>query len=110
MSDIIVQLLAEDERCRNDDKWLTYRVMRKFTNIFIPFEDFEKIPAFETIKRCRAKIQNEMKIYQPTSPEVMRKRQRRQIEIRDLMVTQPEDLNSSMSSDYNTDTTEVIVK
>jgi len=58
IKDIVEDLLKIDLRCRNDDKWLVYQVTRKFTKIFIPFEDFKKIPAFETITRCRRFIQN----------------------------------------------------
>lgn len=83
VSKIVTELMREDLRCRNDDKWLTYRVMRRFTNIFIAFDDFKKIPAFETIKRCRAKIQNEHKLYPPTDPKVLAKRQRRQQEVKE---------------------------
>jgi hypothetical protein len=75
---LVIKLLQEDERCRNDDKWLTFRVMQHFTNIFIPFEDFQKIPAFETIKRCRAKIQNVENLYLPTDEKVKRKRKGRE--------------------------------
>lgn len=77
VSETVLRLLKEDERCRNDDKWLTYRVMREFTNIYIPFADFEKIPAFETIKRVRAKIQNKDRLYQPTDSDVLKKRRTR---------------------------------
>jgi len=79
VSDIVLKLLKEDVRCRNDDKWLTYRVMRHFTKIYIPFEDFKKIPAFETVKRCRANIQNKYGLYLPTEPEVLKKRGHREI-------------------------------
>lgn len=82
---IILKLLETDERCRNDDKWLTYSVMRHFTNIYIPFEDFAKIPAFETIKRCRAKIQNVDKLFIPTNPLVRAKRQQRQREVKEVL-------------------------
>jgi hypothetical protein len=71
VTELVENLLENDVRCRNDDKWLTYRVMRYFTNIYIPFEDFKKIPAFETIKRCRAKIQNVEKRFPPTDPKVI---------------------------------------
>lgn len=77
VSETVLRLLKEDERCRNDDKWLTYRVMREFTKIYIPFEDFAKIPAFETIKRVRAKIQNKDRLYQPTDSDVLKKRRTR---------------------------------
>jgi hypothetical protein len=75
---VVLELLRTDERCRNCDKWLTYLVMRRFTKIYIPFEDFKKIPAFETIKRCRAKIQNVDKMFIPTDIKVLNKRQRRE--------------------------------
>lgn len=90
VTEIVTELLKTDERCRNDDKWLTYKVMRKFTRMYIPFEDFKKIPAFETIKRCRAKIQNELRLYLPTNEEVIKRRRQRQEEIKEaLKVTQP---------------------
>ena len=78
VNDLCLYFLATDIRCRNDDKYLTYRVMRHFTRIYIPFEDFNKIPAFETIKRCRAKIQNVMKLYLPTDDKVIARRSIRQ--------------------------------
>ena len=77
VKDIVLDLLEVDERCRNDDKWLTYKVMRKFTSIYIPFEDFKKMPAFETIKRVRAKVQNEEKRFIPTDINVIKKRSQR---------------------------------
>jgi hypothetical protein len=74
----VLELLEKDIRCRNDDKYLTYCVMRKYTNIYIPFEDFGKIPAFETIKRTRANIQNKQKLFLPTIEEVRIKRRIRE--------------------------------
>lgn len=81
VSELVEKLLENEERCRNDDKWLTYRVMRHFTNIYIPFDDFAKMPAFETIKRCRAKIQNVEGKYLPTSSDVLKKRSKRRGEV-----------------------------
>jgi len=77
VSYIVKNLLASDVRTRNCDKYLTYLVMRHFTKIYIPFEDFNKIPAFETIKRTRAHIQNVEKLYPPTDELVKAKRQNR---------------------------------
>jgi len=82
---IVEYLLLTDERNRNDDKWLTWNVMRHFTPIYIPFEDFEKIPSFESITRIRAQIQNVEKRYLPTKPEVVAKRQNRQRVFREEM-------------------------
>ena len=83
VSELVEHLLATEVRCRNDDKWLTYQVMRYFTKIYIPFEDFKKIPAFETIKRVRAKIQNVEKRYLPTDEKVRIKRQQREKEVKE---------------------------
>lgn len=80
-NELVETLLKNEERCRNDDKYLTFRVMQHFTKIYIPFEDFNKIPAFETVKRVRAKIQNKEKRYLPTNPEVILKRQSRRLDV-----------------------------
>lgn len=50
--------------------------MRRFTNIYINFEDFAKIPAFESIKRIRAYIQNKEKKFIPTDEIVIKRRTR----------------------------------
>lgn len=67
---LIEKLMEEDARCRNDDKWLTYRVFQEIAKengqgIFIPFNLFDKFPAFETVKRTRANIQNKEKRHLP---------------------------------------------
>lgn len=85
VSEIVEELLEKEERCRNDDKYLTFRVMQHFTKIYIPFEDFDKMPAFETIKRVRAKIQNVEHRFIPTDKEVLEKRQKRQQEIKEIL-------------------------
>ena len=86
VSSIVEDLLEKEERCRNDDKYLTFKVMQKFTKIYIPFEDFSKIPAFETVKRCRAKIQNKEKRFLPTDPEVRKKRRIREEDFKEWAV------------------------
>lgn len=75
---IILKLLESDERNRNDDKLLTYNVMRHFTKIYIPFADFKKIPAFATIQKIRQHIQNKEGLFPPTDPKVVEKRRYRQ--------------------------------
>ena len=85
VSDIVLKLLKEDDRAKNDDKWLTYRVFREYTNIYIPFEDFQIIPSFETVSRVRRKIQNVDKLYQPTSAEVINKRTKRKNIFKEMM-------------------------
>ncbi len=58
LKEIVERLLNQDRRCRVDTKWLTYKTMRHFTKIFIPFQDFLKIPSFESIARCKRDIMN----------------------------------------------------
>lgn len=58
MKTIVEKILEKDERSRSDDRWLVYCVYRKLTKIFIPFEDFEKLPSPESVTRCRRQIQN----------------------------------------------------
>jgi hypothetical protein len=76
---IVEKFLQEDERCRNDDKWLTYKVFQHFAEsygkkIFLPFELFSEFPSFETVSRCRRKFQNNKSKYLPTSELVRVKR------------------------------------
>jgi hypothetical protein len=85
VSEIVLKLLKEDDRARNDDKWLTYKVFREYTNIYIPFEDFQTIPSFETVSRVRRKIQNKDKLYQPTSAAVINKRTNRRHIFKEMM-------------------------
>ena len=83
IKEMVAVFLEKDERARNSDKILTYLVFqdiarRNGKNIFIPFELFDKFPAFETIKRMRAIIQNKEKRFIPTKKEVILKRRMRQ--------------------------------
>ena len=68
--EIIEKILAEDSLARESDKWLTYKVLQEIANlngekIFIPFNIWDKLPSFETIRRERATIQNKEKRFLP---------------------------------------------
>ena len=80
---MVMDVLRKDPRARDDDKWLILKVMSKLTKIYIPFEDLDKIPAFETITRVRRKIQNDEKKYLPTSESVRKKRRIREQDFRE---------------------------
>lgn len=82
VNQLVYNLMKTDERCRNDDEWLTFRICQNFTKIFIPFEDFKKLPSFATIRRVRAQIQNVDKELLPTIPEVAIKRRVRDDDFR----------------------------
>ena len=86
---LILNLLASEERCRNSDKWLTYRVFEEIAKkngkgLFIPFDIWAEFPAFETVKRVRARIQNKEHKFLPTDPEVIARRRQRQKEVTDI--------------------------
>ncbi len=71
LREIVEKLLKQDKRCRTDTKILTYLVMRHYTKIFIPFNDFKKIPSFESVARCKRDIMNrEGKFNEKFLPEV----------------------------------------
>lgn len=58
VKDAVEQCLDEDERARNDDKWLIIQVLRKMGfDVFIPYGKLKDMPAFESITRCRRKLQ-----------------------------------------------------
>lgn len=66
----VERILKEDDRARNDYKWLLYRVYQEVaheqgSNIFIPFEIFSKLPSPETVSRCSRHIQNDQQKYLP---------------------------------------------
>lgn len=58
MTEIVEKILKTDARARKDAAWLVYSVWRHYTNIFIPFEDFKKLPSPEAIVRMRRVFQN----------------------------------------------------
>ena len=87
---LVYFLMQTEERCRNDDKYLTFRVFEIIAkqhgkNIFIPFTLFDTFPAWETVKRTRAFIQNNQQELLPTDPEVIKKRSQRQNKVRQMM-------------------------
>jgi hypothetical protein len=74
LKSIVIEVLEKDVQARNSDNWLIYCVLRYYTPIYIPPEDFHQLPAFESIKRCRATIQNEEHKFPPTDKDVMDRR------------------------------------
>jgi len=74
-------LLERYPESRNDDFYLYILYVRHFEPElsryieFIPFELIKKSTRFETIRRCRQKIQEEGR-YLPTDPKILRKRRK----------------------------------
>lgn len=68
--------LSTDEKSRNSDKWLTWRIWTDFYEFdgSLTWEKFESLPDEDDIKRIRAKIQNDERKYLPTEWIVAKKR------------------------------------
>jgi hypothetical protein len=66
VKDVVEAVLKNDERTRNDDKWLVIKVLQELgINIFIPYDKLDVMPSFESITRARRKFQ-EAGMYPPT--------------------------------------------
>lgn len=57
------QVLKRDKRARENSAWLLYCIWRRYTKIFIPYKDFEKLPSPEGIMRVRRTIQHQENKY-----------------------------------------------
>ncbi len=80
----VLEILEDQTRARNDDKFLTFKVLQKFLYqggsgaLAISLDDLPNLPTFETVTRCRARIQNVEGLFLPTNPEVRKRRKQRQ--------------------------------
>lgn len=76
-------MLYADERSRNSDIRLTHMIWARYYaslltqangKVCVPLVNMYELPREDNIKRIRAKIQNEEKLYLPTTWEVAKKR------------------------------------
>jgi len=79
--DLVTKILRTDTRSRGDDKYLTFRVMQSVLRqtgdqVTITLGDLARMPAFETVKRVRAKIQNEKGLFLPDRDAQQRRKER----------------------------------
>ena len=88
MEERVLRVLESSMLSRNSDKWLIFEVLQllKFKTIgktvLINFNDLEDVPSFETITRCRRKIQNKDNKFLPTDPQVLVKRRFKEEQVR----------------------------
>jgi len=54
--EMVEEELRTDPRTRDSDKFLIWKIMIAF-GIHIPYKDFMELPCFESITRCRRKLQ-----------------------------------------------------
>lgn len=87
MKDVVFSVLGEDQRTRNDDKWLILETLKKigisvklkkyvdtgsdWIQIDLTTDQFFEMPSFETITRVRREIQNNDNNWLPTDPQVL---------------------------------------
>jgi len=77
----VIYVLENYPEARNDDRYLWLIYVRIFCPEFskyikyIPYNILKRAPSFETLRRCRQKIQ-EQGMYLPTDPKVLAKRRR----------------------------------
>ncbi len=77
-------VLATKKHTRNNDNALTAEYIKRFYkqhvyrdrsgNLVVRLKDFKKLPTLESIRRCRAIIQNVNKQYLPTDAKVRKAR------------------------------------
>jgi len=58
VKDVVEQVLNEDKRARSNDTWLIIETLRRMGyKLYIPYDQINRMPSFETITRCRRKFQ-----------------------------------------------------
>jgi hypothetical protein len=63
----VKNVMKNDTRCRNSDKWLIIESLRSMGfNIYVNYKQLKDMPSFESITRSRRYIQNKEKEYLPT--------------------------------------------
>jgi hypothetical protein len=96
--DFVEEVMREDERSRNDDKWLIIQTLRKMGfDVYIDYDQLEELPAFETITRCRRKIQEEGELQ--ADSEVRKVRSENEEEMKDINKWWGDGSSSSSDSD-----------
>lgn len=84
-------VLENHEKARNDDDLLIWIIKRHIEDADLnTFKEYKKTTNAETIRRNRAKIQNDDDDLLPTDPEVIEKRKLKEQKVREYFMTQGE--------------------
>lgn len=70
-------VLDEHPETRNSDITLTIKIWREYYDVhgaFLAIDRLYELPSVDDVKRIRAKIQNEEKLYPPTDWKIAKKR------------------------------------
>jgi hypothetical protein len=79
--ELVKQCLVQQERARNSDKFLYFFFLSKLglvENRTLTWDNFQKAPSFETVRRSRQKIQEEDSNLGPTNSQVIQTRGRKE--------------------------------
>lgn len=96
MGELVLDILARSERCRNDDHFLILKVLERLGedihaelaregkgyHIVWRIKDLGRVSSFETITRCRRHVQNTLGLWLPTDLDVALKRRIREDSVR----------------------------
>jgi hypothetical protein len=67
VKNVVREVLQEDQKTRNSDKWLILQTLRKMGyKIYVDYDELRKMPSFESITRARRYWQNTKKILLPS--------------------------------------------
>jgi hypothetical protein len=98
LTEMVEKILQDYPQARDSDQWLTLKIWKTFypqsldmTNEVNPKVDFAtimKLPREDNVKRIRAKFQNVLFKYLPTSIEVVKRRRQNEEKWRELMSTE----------------------
>jgi len=69
LKDVVRLVLQEHPETRTNDKKLYWWVMNKYTKIFIPFDDFDRVPHPDSIGRTKRKIMERNELHEVIDPE-----------------------------------------
>ena len=94
---VVRNVLNDTEKSRNDDNYLVIEVLYRMDlvdvtdrkdkrkNVIIDPNQFKYFPSFETITRCRRKL-NEQGLFLPTNPKVIEMRENKEKTLRKWFV------------------------
>ena len=77
IKDNVERLLANDEKCRNEDLYLILKFWQQYDGLKVDLSIFDSLTSSESIRRARQQIQNDDEKYPPTDPVVRAYRERK---------------------------------
>lgn len=87
LKEMVLVVLRDDQETRNSDIKLTHVIWQRYYGVgdTIRLSQMYDLPREDNVKRIRAKIQNEEKLYPPTEWKIAKARGFKEQEWRDLL-------------------------